>query len=73
MGPCISNCCLTIKFIILGLFNADHMAYEADRGSDIWGEPSLAEMTRKSIQILNKNNKGYFLLVEGKACLIHVY
>ena len=29
------------------------------------GEPSLAEMTEKAIRILRKNDKGFFLLVEG--------
>jgi alkaline phosphatase len=28
-------------------------------------EPSLQEMTEKAIQILKKNPKGFFLLVEG--------
>ena len=40
------------------------MAYEADR--DNANEPSLAELTEKAIQILSKNEKGFFLLVEGK-------
>ncbi|KAK7094251.1 hypothetical protein V1264_007897 [Littorina saxatilis] len=50
---------------LLALFNPSHMQYEADRKKDKGGEPSLAEMTRKAIQILKKNNKGFFLLVEG--------
>ena len=41
------------------------MAYEVDRANDVAGEPSLAEMTEKAIQILQKNDKGFFLLVEG--------
>lgn len=28
-------------------------------------EPSIEEMTKKAINILQKNPKGYFLLVEG--------
>lgn len=41
------------------------MAYEVDRKSGPDGEPSLAEMTKKAIQILRKNPLGYFLMVEG--------
>ncbi|XP_012938482.1 alkaline phosphatase [Aplysia californica] len=48
---------------LLGLFNNTHMAYEVDR--DPSKEPSIAEMTEKAIQILRKNEKGFFLLVEG--------
>ncbi|GFS88556.1 alkaline phosphatase, tissue-nonspecific isozyme [Nephila pilipes] len=50
---------------LLGLFNHGHMAYEVDRDSGPDGEPSLAEMTRKAIEILRKNPRGYFLMVEG--------
>ncbi|XP_060068552.1 alkaline phosphatase, tissue-nonspecific isozyme-like [Ylistrum balloti] len=50
---------------ILGLFEAGHMQYELDRDNGTDGEPSLAEMTQKAIQILQKDSKGFFLLVEG--------
>ncbi|MFT6924846.1 MAG: alkaline phosphatase [Psychromonas sp.] len=50
---------------VLGLFNSSHMEYEADRAKDKGGEPSLAEMTDKAIDILDNNKKGYFLLVES--------
>ena len=50
---------------LLGLFESDHMQYEADRLEDIGGEPSLAQMTRLAIEILSRNSAGYFLLVEG--------
>ncbi|HCT99369.1 MAG TPA: alkaline phosphatase [Methylococcaceae bacterium] len=51
---------------LLGLFEStNHMEYEADRARDTGGEPSLTEMTEKAIQILSKNKKGYFLMVEG--------
>jgi len=50
---------------LLGLFNRSHMQYEYDRPNDIAGEPSLAQMTAKSIEILRKNKKGFFLMVEG--------
>jgi alkaline phosphatase len=50
---------------LLGLFNSGHMQFEADRADDFGGEPSLAEMTKKAIEILARNPNGYFLLVEG--------
>jgi alkaline phosphatase len=50
---------------LLGLFESGHMEFEADRAEDSGGEPSLAEMTRMAIEILERNPKGYFLLVEG--------
>jgi alkaline phosphatase len=50
---------------LLGLFEPSHMQYEHDRPADTAGEPSLAEMTTKAIDVLKKNNKGYFLMVEG--------
>lgn len=50
---------------LLGLFEPSHMRYEADRTKDTAGEPSLAEMTAKAIQVLQRNRKGYFLMVEG--------
>ena len=40
------------------------MAYELARNNS--QEPSLAEMTTKAIEILQKNDKGFFLLVEGE-------
>lgn len=50
---------------LLGLFERSHMRYEADRSTDAAGEPSLAEMTAKAIKILQKNKKGFYLMVEG--------
>jgi alkaline phosphatase len=50
---------------LLGLFERDHMEYEADRAKDTGGEPSLSEMTAKALAILQKNQKGFFLMVEG--------
>lgn len=48
-----------------GLFNESHMQYEADRGNDIAGEPSIEAMTLKAIDILDNNRRGYFLMVES--------
>jgi len=46
----------------LGLFAMSHMSYELDRDA---GEPSIAEMTRKAIELLSGNEEGFFLMVEG--------
>ena len=56
---------ILVLIISVGLFEPSHMRYEVDRADDPAGEPSIAEMTEKAIQILQKNPKGYFLLVEG--------
>ena len=42
------------------------MQFEVDRSKDVWGEPSLTEMTETALKILQKSDEGYFLLVEGK-------
>ena len=49
----------------LALFEPSKMQFEVDRRQDKAGEPSLAEMTEMAVRILQKNRKGYFLLVEG--------
>jgi alkaline phosphatase len=40
-----------------------HMSYELDR--DPTKEPSLSQMSVKAVDILSKNSKGFFLMVEG--------
>jgi alkaline phosphatase len=50
---------------LLGLFERSHMEYEHDRPTDTAGEPSLAEMTEKAIDILSQNPEGFLLLIEG--------
>jgi alkaline phosphatase len=50
---------------VFGLFNESHMQYEADRGNDVAGEPSISEMTETAIDILNNNDEGFFLMVES--------
>ncbi|WP_241262870.1 alkaline phosphatase [Parahaliea mediterranea] len=50
---------------VLGLFNESHMQYEADRGNDVAGEPSLTEMTTAAIEVLDNNPEGFFLMVES--------
>ena len=57
---------LNLVFLsLVGLFEYSHMRYEVERAADKAGEPSIEEMTKKAIEILQKNPKGYFLLVEG--------
>lgn len=50
---------------LLGLFNYDHMDFELDRKKGPEGEPSISAMTKSAINMLQKSNKGYFLMVEG--------
>jgi len=50
---------------LFGLFNYSHMQYEADRGNDVAGEPSLTAMTQKAIEVLKKNDEGFVLMVES--------
>ena len=50
---------------LIGLFERSHMEFEYDRPADTGKEPSLAEMTDKAIEVLKKNPKGYFLMVEA--------
>lgn len=42
------------------------MDFETDRDGGPEGDPSLAEMTRTALNMLQKNPKGFFLFVEGK-------
>ena len=46
-----------------GMFAESAMAYDIDRDPAV--EPSLAEMTEKALEVLAKNEKGFFLMVEG--------
>ena len=49
-----------------GLFAEKDLAYDFDRvaeGSE--EEPSLAEMTEKAIEVLEKDEEGFFLMIEG--------
>ena len=53
------------------MFSETHMEYH--NHTDGAGEPTLAEMTEKAIQILQKNPNGFILLVEGEfvdACVV---
>lgn len=48
---------------VMGLFTAGHMNYNLD--ADREKEPTLTEMTEAAIKILQKEQNGYFLFVEG--------
>ncbi len=50
---------------VWGMFAPGAMAYEMDRAETAQDEPSLADMTAKAIELLNRNEKGFFLMVEG--------
>ncbi|MBV1901092.1 MAG: alkaline phosphatase [Kordiimonadaceae bacterium] len=47
---------------LLGLFSDNHMQFNAMRPTE---QPSLAEMTETAINMLSKNKKGYYLMVEA--------
>ncbi|XP_013148031.1 PREDICTED: membrane-bound alkaline phosphatase-like [Papilio polytes] len=48
---------------LLGLFEGNHMQYNLE--ADNRTEPSLAELTEVAIRSLSRNEKGFFLFVEG--------
>lgn len=48
---------------ILGLFNMGNMVYEIDRRNT--QEPSLAEMTTRTLDVLARNPRGFFVMIEG--------
>lgn len=48
---------------VWGLFSDDAMDFDIDR--DPSKQPSLAEMTKKAIDVLSKDKDGFFLFVEG--------
>jgi alkaline phosphatase len=48
---------------LVGLFTKSHMNFDIDR--DPAKEPSLTEMTIKAFDIVSKNPKGFFMMVEG--------
>jgi alkaline phosphatase len=52
-----------LKLPIIGLFTPDNMSYDIDRGPR--AEPSLAEMSRRALELLAKDPDGFFLMIEG--------
>lgn len=53
------------KTQVLGLFASNNMARETDRPTQAGDAPRLIDMTRTAIEVLSRNPKGYFLMVEG--------
>ncbi|XP_058459068.1 alkaline phosphatase-like [Malaya genurostris] len=47
---------------LLGLFASNHMSYRMEFAVQ---EPTLEEMTAKALEVLQKNDRGYVLIVEG--------
>ncbi len=47
---------------LLGLFDTGHMSYAMSRRMD---EPSLIEMSLKSLELLSRDADGFFLMIEG--------
>uniref|UniRef100_A0A336LPP2 alkaline phosphatase n=1 Tax=Culicoides sonorensis TaxID=179676 RepID=A0A336LPP2_CULSO len=52
---------------LLGLFSYTHLAFHADRSRDMETreQPSLLEMTRAALKVLNYNSTGFVLVVES--------
>ncbi|MCK7504134.1 MAG: alkaline phosphatase [Desulfobacterales bacterium] len=50
---------------VFGMFAHSHMDPEIDRPRLHPDQPTLAEMTRKAIEILARDQDGFFLMVEG--------
>ena len=57
---------VNIFAFFVGLFSSSGMSYDVAR--EAWNrthEPTLSEMVEKAVEILSKNPKGFFLIVEG--------
>lgn len=50
---------------LLGIYSNGHVPYEHEKREKNLDIPTLAEMTKKAIEILREGENGYFLLVEG--------
>jgi len=51
---------------LLGLFAAEHLPYVLDRRRmNLSTVPTLAEMTSAALEVLSRNDEGFFMLVEG--------
>lgn len=50
---------------VWGIFAMNHMQADLDRRQFSSGQPSLAEMTAKAIELLSQDKDGFFLMVEG--------
>jgi len=50
---------------LLGLFHPDYMNFKQDKEEYHSKEPTLVEMTKKALEVLSKDGKGFFLMSEG--------
>lgn len=50
---------------LLGLFHPTNMHFQLDRDELNSEEPNLKEMTTKGLDLLSKDDKGFFVLIEG--------
>ncbi|XP_055842325.1 alkaline phosphatase, tissue-nonspecific isozyme-like [Episyrphus balteatus] len=50
---------------LLGVFSDVHMDYNLDKIDKNLDQPSLEEMTRRAIELMQKEKNGYFLFIEG--------
>lgn len=64
-GSELANTDLVATDKLLGLFTSSHMSYDADRTANSKDEPSIAQMTESAIDLLSKNENGFFLMVES--------
>ncbi len=49
----------------MGLFTSSHMSYDADRQASGADEPTVGNMAVAAVDVLEKNEEGYFLMVES--------
>ncbi len=64
-GSALANINAATTNKLVGLFHSNHVDYELDRVKKSLDQPSLAAMTSKAIDVLAKNNRGFFLMIEG--------
>lgn len=50
---------------LLGLFSNEQIPYYIDREYEKASVPTLAQMTEKALEILNRNPNGFFIMIEG--------
>lgn len=52
---------------LVGLFSMSHMAYDLDRQNvlELQKQPRLADMTKAALSVLERNPKGFFVMIEG--------
>jgi alkaline phosphatase len=61
----IENLDTTTTSHLLGLFAVNHLRFESDRKNALPCQPSLTQMMITALEILERNPRGYFLMVEG--------